>query len=101
MSIPVKHYVRLRGIAYRRVFARSPVGRHQWRRRVHLRPASETAADSVPPRCCSRSYGFVSFLLSSLLWTGVGLAQREPSLVVLQGAFTAIDPLGIYRWTTV
>ena len=46
-------------------------------------------------------YGFVLFLLSSLLWTGVGLAQREPSLVVLQGAFTAINLLGIYRWTTV
>ena len=46
-------------------------------------------------------YGFVLFLLSSLLWTGVGLVQREPSLVVLQGAFTAIDLLGIYRWTTV
>jgi hypothetical protein len=34
----------------------------------------------------------------SLLWTAVGFAQREPSLVVLQGAFTAINVLGIYRW---
>jgi hypothetical protein len=28
----------------------------------------------------------------------VGLAQREPSLVVLQGAFTAINVLGLFRW---
>jgi hypothetical protein len=43
-------------------------------------------------------YGFVLFLISSLLWTAVGFAQREPSLVVLQSAFTAINVLGIYRW---
>jgi hypothetical protein len=43
-------------------------------------------------------HGFVLFLVSSLLWTAVGFAQREPSLVVLQGAFTAINVLGIYRW---
>lgn len=43
-------------------------------------------------------YGFALFLISSLLWTGVGIVQREPSLVVLQGAFTAINVLGIYRW---
>lgn len=43
-------------------------------------------------------YGFVLFLVSSLLWTAAGLAQREPSLVVLQSAFTAINVLGIYRW---
>jgi hypothetical protein len=43
-------------------------------------------------------YGFVLFLVSSLLWTAVGFAQREPSLVVLQGAFTEINVLGIYRW---
>lgn len=43
-------------------------------------------------------YGFMLFLVSSLLWTTVGFAQREPSLVVLRGAFTAINVLGIYRW---
>lgn len=43
-------------------------------------------------------YGFVLFLISSLLWTGVGLVQREPSLVVLQAAFTVINVVGIWRW---
>lgn len=42
--------------------------------------------------------GFGLFLISSLLWSAVGWTQREPSLVVLQGAFTAINLLGIYRW---
>jgi nicotinamide riboside transporter PnuC len=44
--------------------------------------------------------GFVLFLISSLLWSAVGWVHREPSLVVLQGAFTAINLLGIYRWAT-
>ncbi|MBM3950790.1 MAG: hypothetical protein FJ311_04985 [Rhodospirillales bacterium] len=43
-------------------------------------------------------YGFMLFLVSSLLWCAAGFAQRESSLVVLQGAFTAINVLGIYRW---
>ena len=43
-------------------------------------------------------YGFALFLLSSLLWGSVALVQREPSLAVLQGAFTAINLLGIWRW---
>ena len=43
-------------------------------------------------------YGFALFLLSSLLWGSVALIQREPSLAVLQGAFTAINLLGIWRW---
>lgn len=43
-------------------------------------------------------YGFILFLISSLLWGAVGLAQREPSLTVLQGAFTLINVLGIFRW---
>jgi drug/metabolite transporter (DMT)-like permease len=46
-------------------------------------------------------YGFVLFLVSSLLWSAAGIVQREPSLVVLQGAFTAINVLGIYRWLVV
>lgn len=44
-------------------------------------------------------YGFALFLISSLLWCAVGFAQREPSLVVLQSAFTAINLIGIWRWT--
>jgi hypothetical protein len=43
-------------------------------------------------------YGFALFLLSSLLWGSVALVQREPSLAVLQGAFTAINLLGVWRW---
>ena len=42
--------------------------------------------------------GFGLFLASSLLWSVVGWVHREPSLVVLQGAFTVINLLGIYRW---
>jgi nicotinamide riboside transporter PnuC len=44
-------------------------------------------------------YGFALFLISSLLWCAVGFAQREPSLVVLQTAFTAINIVGLWRWT--
>jgi hypothetical protein len=43
-------------------------------------------------------YGFALFFLSSLLWGSVALVQREPSLAVLQGAFTAINVLGLWRW---
>lgn len=43
-------------------------------------------------------YGFGLFLVSSILWTAVGWRQREPSLVVLQGAFTVINVVGIARW---
>jgi hypothetical protein len=43
-------------------------------------------------------YGFALYLVSSLLWMAVGLAQREPRLVVLQGAFTAINVLSLFRW---
>ena len=42
-------------------------------------------------------YGFALFLLSSLLWGSIALVQREPSLAVLQGAFTVINLLGIWR----
>ena len=43
-------------------------------------------------------FGFALFLVSSVLWATVGWAQRETSLVVLQGAFTAINVIGIWRW---
>ena len=43
-------------------------------------------------------YGFGLFLISSLLWSLVGWLQREMSLLVLQGAFTIINIVGIYRW---
>ena len=44
------------------------------------------------------AYGFMLFLVSSVLWTLVGWVQRELSLVVLQGAFTVINVVGIVRW---
>ena len=43
-------------------------------------------------------YGFVLFLVSSLLWGAAGLAQRDDSLVILQATFTVINLIGIYRW---
>ena len=43
-------------------------------------------------------YGFGLFLISSLLWGAIGWVQRETSLLVLQGTFTVINIVGIYRW---
>jgi hypothetical protein len=43
-------------------------------------------------------YRFWLYLISSVLWSVVGWKQREGALFVLQGAFTAINILGIYRW---
>jgi hypothetical protein len=45
-------------------------------------------------------YGFALFLISSLIWSGVGWIHREPSLLVLQLAFTIINVVGLWRWTT-
>ena len=42
--------------------------------------------------------GFWLFLISSVLWTVIGWVQREMSLFVLQGTFTIINIVGIYRW---
>ncbi len=43
-------------------------------------------------------WGFVLFLASSVSWTVAALRMRENSLALLQGAFTVINVLGIYRW---
>lgn len=43
-------------------------------------------------------YGFVLFLLSSLLWLAAAVAQRESSLAVLQGTFTVVNVIGLWRW---
>jgi hypothetical protein len=43
-------------------------------------------------------YGFVLFLISSLLWCLAGLIQREPSLYILQAVFMIVDILGVWRW---
>jgi hypothetical protein len=44
-------------------------------------------------------FGFGLFLLSSVLWGVVGLVQRETSLFVMQAVFTAVNLLGLWRWT--
>ena len=43
-------------------------------------------------------YGCALFLLPSFLWGSVALIQGESSLAVLQGAFTAINLIGLWRW---
>lgn len=43
-------------------------------------------------------YGFALFLLSSAFWLAAALSQREPSLAVLQGTFTLINVIGLWRW---
>jgi hypothetical protein len=46
-------------------------------------------------------WGFVAFLISSVIWTIAGIMMKEPSLVVLQGTFVIINLIGIYRWLIV
>jgi len=46
-------------------------------------------------------WGFVLFAISAVFWTIAGWLMREPSLVLLQSVFFAIDILGIYRWLIV
>ena len=43
-------------------------------------------------------WGFVAFFISSVSWTAAGVLMKEPSIVILQVTFTAINLLGIYRW---
>ena len=43
-------------------------------------------------------WGFVLFLGSSVSWTVAGFKMRENSLALLNGVFTVINLLGIYRW---
>ncbi len=43
-------------------------------------------------------YGFVLFLISSLLWSAAAIVQRDASLFVLQGAFVLVDVVGVARW---
>jgi len=46
-------------------------------------------------------WGWVLFAISAFAWTVAGLAQRDASLVVLQGAFLLVDLIGIWRWLIV
>ena len=43
-------------------------------------------------------WAFALFLVSSLVWTGVGLLERDGALAALNLAFVAVDVLGIFRW---
>jgi len=43
-------------------------------------------------------WGWVLFAVSSSAWTAAGLMMREPSLVLLQGGFLAVDLIGVWRW---
>ena len=43
-------------------------------------------------------WGFALFLASSLSWGAAAVMMGEPSLAILQGVFTAINVLGIWRW---
>lgn len=46
-------------------------------------------------------WGYALFLASSTAWTVAGWWMREGSIVALQGAFTGINILGVYRWLLV
>ena len=43
-------------------------------------------------------WGFAIFLVSSLSWGTAAFLMGETSLLLLQGVFTIINALGIYRW---
>jgi hypothetical protein len=46
----------------------------------------------------AEAYGFGLFLVSSVLWTWAGWMHRETSLALLEGTFTVINIIGLYRW---
>jgi hypothetical protein len=46
----------------------------------------------------SSGWGFLLFLLSSMSWGTAALLMGESSLLLLQGVFTVINLLGIWRW---
>lgn len=46
-------------------------------------------------------WGFILFLVSSVSWTVAGVTMRDNSLILLNGGFTAINLLGVYRWLIV
>ena len=43
-------------------------------------------------------YGFIANLISSLIWTVIGLRIKDYSLAMMNFVFVLIDILGIYRW---
>ena len=43
-------------------------------------------------------YGFVFYLLSSILWLWAAVLTQEWELATMQAAFTIINVVGIVRW---
>ncbi|MBF0097138.1 MAG: hypothetical protein HQM04_10800 [Magnetococcales bacterium] len=43
-------------------------------------------------------YGFLLFLVSSTSWFVAAYRMREFSLMFLQGVFTVINLIGVWRW---
>jgi len=43
-------------------------------------------------------YGFVFLAVSAVSWTAAAMLMGERQLIVLQGAFIAINLVGIYTW---
>ena len=43
-------------------------------------------------------YGFLPFLISSIIWIFVAFGMKENSLIALNATFIVINIVGIYRW---
>jgi hypothetical protein len=61
--------------------------------------AAVSGATLIALRIGMEGYGFILFLVSSVLWLAAGILENDWPLMVLQAAFTIINILGIYRWT--
>ena len=56
------------------------------------------AASLIALNISMSGWGFAVFLVSSLSWGTAAFLMGETSLLLLQGVFTIINALGIYRW---
>lgn len=45
-------------------------------------------------------WGFVSFLISVLMWAGAAVKMRDRPLLILNVVYSAINLIGIARWFT-
>ena len=43
-------------------------------------------------------FGFIPFLISSIIWIFAAFKMKENSLIALNATFIIINILGIYRW---
>jgi hypothetical protein len=60
--------------------------------------AGIAGATLVAANLPASGYGFLLFLVNSSCWLVAGLRMREPSIWLLNGAFCAINVLGVWRW---